>query len=86
VSLSALSLCPTLAYVIGTVAPSATQVKMSLSNGETMRASAIVPPSGLAQDVRYFVTRLPCGPRFTGLVAVDATGKVVGRSFLGAPR
>lgn len=81
IGFSSLSPCP-LAFVDGTAAPSAKKVEITVATGATVRTATIVPPAGLSQDVRYFVTQLPCGARMTKIVALDGAGQVVGRFYL----
>jgi hypothetical protein len=73
---SGLGVCP-MAYVAGVTVKQATQVTVTLANGKTVGTTAVVPPPGLHQDVRYFAVQIPCGSRVTKLVGRSASGKQV---------
>jgi hypothetical protein len=52
--------CP-LSFVDGELDASAAHVRITLASGAVIRARTFTPPARLSQDVRYFVSRVPCG-------------------------
>jgi hypothetical protein len=78
--------CPGLGLAYGAVAASARAVKLTLSNGTTIRATTIPARSGLPRSLRFYVSPVPCAATVRKAVATSASGKVVGRlDFSGLP-
>jgi hypothetical protein len=81
VSFGSLSPCP-IAFVEGIVVARATQVRITLASGTTVRISAVSGHAPLSQDVKYFVSRVPCGSSVSSLIGLDSRGKTVARVTL----
>jgi hypothetical protein len=71
-----LTVCP-LAFIDGMTTSQANQVVITLDNGKTVHTPTIIPPHGLARDVRYFAVQLPCGSPPAKLVGISQSGKQV---------
>jgi hypothetical protein len=81
-SYSSFGVCP-LAFIDGVTVKQATKVTVTLANGKSLTTTAVVPPPGLSQGVRYFASQIPCGSQVTKLVARSASGKQVGLFAIG---
>jgi hypothetical protein len=75
----ALGPCPGVDYVDGGVASTARTVEITLSTGAMVRTNTVAAPRGLAQSVRFFVARIPCGSQPETARGRTSSGKVVAR-------
>jgi hypothetical protein len=64
-------------YLRGIVVPTARELQITFSNGQTIRTSALPPPSGLSHGIWFLVAPIPCGAYARKIVARGSSGQVV---------
>jgi len=73
-------------FVAGAVVGRASVVEITLSNGATVRTPAIAPPIGLASNIRFYATQIPCPTQPRAWVARNPAGQIVAHYTIGPPR
>jgi hypothetical protein len=69
--------CPGATIFVGTVVSRAKTMTLALSTGKILHVRTIPPPSGLASQIAFWESQLPCGASVRELTGREASGKTV---------
>ena len=65
------------AVVHGEVVPTARELEITFSNGQTSRTAALRPPHGLSQSFWFYAAPIPCGAYVKSILAYGSGGHLV---------